>query len=952
MVGWLALTGLARAQDSQGVTGDFDWQQFGGTMDVYYYAGNGGTVHIPATINGLPVTSIVNPNSPVVTAFYDCPNPFQVILPDSFTSLEAGAFENCGTLVGVTLPAGMTNIGSLAFSNSSLPAITLPAGLVSIGAHAFDSCGSLSDLTIPDGVTTIGDFAFNQDVSLLNLTLGAGVASIGQHAFDGCWVYNLNLPGGVTSIGDYAFTGCRFGTVTIPAGVTNVGAGAFANCGGLTNVCFQGNAPAQGGGLFAGTAVSVINYVAGTTGWGATFDGLPTAPCLVCGDATGSLQVNVTPAAVATNAGVSGLWQLDYAGDWLTNGAVLAGLAGGAHVVSFASVPGWNPPADQAVTVTNGLLTVLTANYTASFHSGLQVFIQPAGAATNGAQWQVDGGGWRGSGEVAADLLAGSHTVGFSTLGGWFTPASQTVVVAANQTNVLSATYQPAAWVQVGFQPDNAVVAGAAWAADGGAWQASGTALALTNGTHVISFLPVAWWTTPASVTVTLTAGQTNRLTVPLGLGGASDYATSLAAYDQQSLYDFTTLAGSPGTAADSDGAGALAAFDLPISIKPGAGNTLLVADFFNSTVRELTLAGTNWTVTTLAGQPGVTGYADGTNSGALFGNPIGLAVDNAGNVFVADFYNRVIREMTPVGGDWVVSTIAGQPGVSGPTDGTNKVATFSALAEVAFGGGNLYVSDGNAIRKIAPAGTNWVVTTIAGQVAVAGSADGTNGSALFRQPEGITPDNQGGLLVADYGNNTIRRLTPAGTNWVVSTVAGTPGVAGAADGVNGGATLANPFGVAVDAGGNIYVTDASNATVRKLVAQGTNYVETTIGGVARNVGSADGLGGLARFNEPFGLAVNAAGTIYLADSGNNTIRAGTAVAVPAITGVTSDGGGVTVYCQATAGWRYQLQATASLTGAGWTNLGESVTAVTNSLALPDAGSTNASRFYRVVLVP
>ena len=948
----LALTGLARGQDNQGVEGDFDWQQFGSTMDIYYYAGSGGNVQIPTAINGLPVTSIVNTNSPLISAFYNCPNPFQVVIPSTFTSLEAGTFENCSTLVGATLPEGMTNIGALAFSNSSLPAITLPASLVGIGQHAFDSCGSISDLVIPDNVTTIGDFAFNQDVSLLNLTLGAGVVTVGQHAFDSCWIYSLNLPSTLTSIGDGAFNGCRFGTVTIPAGVTNIGAAAFANCGGLTNVCFLGNAPAEGGGLFAGTAVSVIYYLAGTTGWGSQFDGIPTEPCAACGDDSGSLQVNITPDAVATNAAIGAFWELDYNGTWQTNAALLTGLAGGVHTVTFTNVPGWQTPPDQTITITNGLLTVIAGNYTPVSKSAVRVVIFPAGAATNGAQWQLDAGPWLSSGDLANDVVPGSHTVNFSSINGWFAPPSQTVSVTAGQTNLLNVTYQQAAWMQVVLHPDNAVVAGAAWAVDGGSWSASGTALALTNGTHIISFLPVAWWTTPANITVTLIAGETNRLDVPLSLGGGDSYSSTLATYDQQSLYDFTTLAGLPGSEGTADGPGTDATFNLPISVKLGAGNVLFVADFFNSTVRELTPVGTNWTVSTIAGQAGVTGHADGTNADALFDNPIGLAADTTGNVYVADFYAQAIRQLTPLGTNWVVGTIAGQPGVSGHADGTNTAATFSALADMAFSGGNLFVCDGNAIRELTPVGTNWAVTTIAGQVTVVGSADGTNVSALFNQPESVTPDNQGGLLVADYGNDTIRRLTPVGTNWVVTTVAGTAGTAGAADGLNNRATFANPFGVAVDGTGNIYVTDASNATVRKLVVQGTNYVETTIGGLARNTGSTDGLGGLARFNEPFGLAVDAPGNIYLADSSNNTIREGAVLPVPAITGITNGSGGVTVYCQAGAGRQYQVQFTTNLAAASWVNLGSPVTAVTNSLAIPDAGNTDASRFYRVLLVP
>ena len=163
--------------------------------------------------------------------------------------------------------------------------------------------------------------------------------------------------------------------------------------------------------------------------------------------------------------------------------------------------------------------------------------------------------------------------------------------------------------------------------------------------------------------------------------------------------------------------------------------------------------------------------------------------------------------------------TIAGTAGNSGGNDGTNRIAQFHWPEGITVDtNGNLYVVDNYemTVRKVAPVGTNWVVTTIAGTAGNNGSANGTNGVAQFNEPASITVDGLGQLYVADYGYNTIRKVTPVGTNWVVSTIAGTAGSGGPADGTNGSAQFNNPSGITVDTNGNLYVADFYNSTIRK----------------------------------------------------------------------------------------------------------------------------------------
>ena len=193
--------------------------------------------------------------------------------------------------------------------------------------------------------------------------------------------------------------------------------------------------------------------------------------------------------------------------------------------------------------------------------------------------------------------------------------------------------------------------------------------------------------------------------------------------------------------------------------------------------------------MTTLAGKAGVAGSADGTNSAARFYLPIGVAVDTNGSIYVADGLNHTIRKVTPDGTNWVVTTLAGKAGSPGSADGTNSAARFNLPCYLGLdSAGNVYVPDAgnNTIRKITPDGTNWVVTTLAGRAGVSGSADGTNSAAQFSVPIQVVVDNAGNLYDADSGSSTIRKVTRVGTNWVVTTVAGLAGSTGSVDGTGG----------------------------------------------------------------------------------------------------------------------------------------------------------------------
>ena len=341
--------------------------------------------------------------------------------------------------------------------------------------------------------------------------------------------------------------------------------------------------------------------------------------------------------------------------------------------------------------------------------------------------------------------------------------------------------------------------------------------------------------------------------------------ARLLAQQNSALAYTFTTLAGKP-LSGSADGIGDAAQFHQPYGIAIGNAGDLYVADTFNFTIRKVTSAGV---VTTIAGVPGVFGSSDGQGSNARFNRPQGIAVNNAGNIYVADTGNHTIRAISPSG---EVRTIAGFPGFPGSSDIAKLFSFPSGLA--VDSATNLYVADtGNhTIRKITAEG---VVTTLAGLAGVSGTNNGTGGNARFASPSGIAVDPAGNLYVADSENQTIRKITVAGN--VVSTLAGSPGLRGTNDGPVASARFSQPSGICVDSGTNLYVADTFNTTIRRISTAG---IVSTLAGLPANFGSVDGTGNGARFYEPYGIAADVQGNLYVADTYNHTIRKVTAAGI------------------------------------------------------------------------
>jgi len=264
---------------------------------------------------------------------------------------------------------------------------------------------------------------------------------------------------------------------------------------------------------------------------------------------------------------------------------------------------------------------------------------------------------------------------------------------------------------------------------------------------------------------------------------------------------------------------------------------------------------------------------------------PTSVAVDAAGNVYIADMDHAVVRKVNTAG---IVSTIAGcgKPGLSGD-GGPATAATMQEPIGVAVdGGGNVYICDwfNNDVRKVDPSG---IITTFAGNTVYNPYGDGgyfgDGGPAVgagLNQPNGLAVDARGNVYIADLSNKCIRVVNAAG---IISTFAGSRYKGSGFSGDGGPASaalLGAPFGVATDAAGNVYIADTYNQRIRKVDTAG---IISTIAGNGYNAGVSYSLAGgfagdggpadSAELNLPYGVAVDASGNVYIADTYNQRVR-------------------------------------------------------------------------------
>jgi sugar lactone lactonase YvrE len=327
-----------------------------------------------------------------------------------------------------------------------------------------------------------------------------------------------------------------------------------------------------------------------------------------------------------------------------------------------------------------------------------------------------------------------------------------------------------------------------------------------------------------------------------------------------------TTLAGTGAGGFSGDTATAtLSQLDHPTGVAVDAAGNVFIADSGNQRIREIT---TDGNINTIAGN-GIRGYGGdgGQATSAEFNNPAGLALDSAGNLYIADSYNYRVRKLE--GG--TITTIAGNgtAGFSGDNGSATSAALYLPISVSVETSGNLFIADYVSLRVRKVTGTG-VISTVAGTGIEGFSGDGgLAASALLYLPTGVGVDSAGSLFIADSSNARVRKVTTGG---VISTVAGSGNQGSGGDG--GQATSAGlkaPSGVAVDASGNLFIADYLDQRVRKVTPGGV--ISTVAGTGVQGYSGDGGPATAAQLNEPWGLAVDASGNLFVADLVNHCIR-------------------------------------------------------------------------------
>ena len=802
-------------------------------------------------------------------AFDGCTSLSAITLPESLTSIGDNAFAGCSSLVTVTIPAGVTSIGASPFAYCS----DLTAIGVESGNTAYASVdGVLYDITL----TTLVQFppgysGTNEQVPQMLQPARALVTAPGSSSSPNFRIRtSFVIPSCVTHIGTGAFAGSvNLSTVVVPGSVTLIDEGAFTDCAVLNTLSFQGNAPTVGTTAFSGDSnLTTVSYAQGTTGWTATVAGVATvqksAPTL-----TWATPANFSYGTLLSAAQLNAT--ANVAGDFSYSPAAGTLLAAGLHSLSVTFTP-----TDTADYSTAAATQVVNVNLTTPAITWPAPAAITYGTALSSTQLNATAsvsGSFAYTPAAATILTPGSQTLSVT-----FTPDDTADYSTATATQTL--LVNPAAPAS---DPAEAVVATGFQAVWSPVVGATGYYLDVSTDSAFSSFVTGYQALDVHNVTELGIAGLNPGTAyyyrvraydgTSTGLNSATTTVSTTATVSITSPLTVSTLAGSALVYGSADGTASAARFWYPSGLAVDASSNVVVADTDNNTIRKVTAAGV---VTTIAGRAGLAGTADGSGTAAQFDRPSGIAIDGSGNTYIADTLNNTVRKMTSAG---VVSTIAGQAGVAGNADGVGSAALFHGPQGLSVdASGNLYIADTNnqIVRKLVL--STGVVSTVAGSKGAAGSVDGTGTAALFNSPTDLVADSSGNVYVADTDNHTVRKLTSSG---VVTTIAGHAGYSGGADGTGSAATFDSPSAITIDASGNLYVGDTGNFTIRQVVPS-TGAV-TTLAGLAGTSGSTDGLGSAARFFQPAGIVADSSGNLYIADTDNHTIRLGVLAAAPAI---------------------------------------------------------------------
>ena len=344
----------------------------------------------------------------------------------------------------------------------------------------------------------------------------------------------------------------------------------------------------------------------------------------------------------------------------------------------------------------------------------------------------------------------------------------------------------------------------------------------------------------PATVTNATATQLTVNVPVGAGTGNVSVKVNSSEISGPVFTYEYTAVVSTVGGTPTSGD------FHYPAGVAVDNQDNIYVTDMTLNYIKKISPAGV---VSILAGNGAAGGFVDGTGTAARFNYPYGLKCDAQGNIYVCDMYNSSIRKVTPAG---VVTTLAGN-GVAGYADGTGNSARFNQPTCLTFdGSGNIYIADrwNNRIRKLTPAGQ--VSTVVYNSIPPSAS-------------HGLIIDAPGTIFSCLQGDHVVMKYTTDG-NWTEFGTAGNPGFF---DSHQSWAKFNGPSDVIKDAQGIIYVADAANSAIRKILPDG--QVITIAGNGVQ--GYMDDAGSAARFKSPIGLALDKNGNLFIADSGNHVVR-------------------------------------------------------------------------------
>jgi sugar lactone lactonase YvrE len=822
-----------------------------------------------------------------------------VIMPGSITA-TSGSSVPITPSVTTSYTLTVTNSAGLAVHQSvtitvvappTTPVITAPA-LVTAGATGLTGSvptqdGSTYAWTIAGGTITAGG-------SAAQVTYTAGAS--GSVQLD-CVV--TNAAGTASTQGTVTETIVAAPVtpvVTVPATITAGASGLIASVPVQAGAAYAWSI--TGGAITAGAGTNQITFTAGTSG-------SVQVGCTVTNQAgTAATQGTAASAIVAApsitsftvgNAGVTAGNASITAGTATTISAVFAGGTGTINqgigsvssgvAVATGSLAG---NTTYTLTVTNGAGTSVTAQET------VEVQAAPAITSFTAALPAVTAG--------SATTLTAVFTGGTGTINQGIGPVSTGVAaatgsLAGNTTYTLTVTN--GAGTSVTAQATVTVATAPAIASFTAAQSpvTSGTATTLTadfsGGTGTIDqgIGPVS--TGVAVSTGSLGASTSYTLTVTNSLGASVTAPVTVTVVAPPVVTAFTASQPSIGAggsltlnASFTGGTGSIS--PGAIAVTSPAAPTVTPSVSTNYVLTVTNAAGTSVTATTrvvagsladFAGQASGLGNVTGSGGGARFYGPVSSVYDAAGNIYVADQYNNVIRMVDPTG---AVTILAGTLDVAGSADGPGLAASFNTPTGLAVDpssgspAGRIYVADSlnNKIRLLTISSGTVTVSTFAGD-GTTGTTNGSSGSpttAEFDGPAGLTVDASGNVWVADTGADTIREITTAG---VVSTI-GVALTAGHADSTPGPATFNQPRGIAVDGSGNAYVADTGNHTIRLIQFPGGVATVSTYAGVwTGGPGNSNSLAGtpLGGFNTPMGVALDPSGNVYVADTGNQVIR-------------------------------------------------------------------------------